>query len=346
MAAGKHLLLTPGIYHLESALRVSRPGTVVLGLGLPSLIPDKGTPALEIADVDGVKVGGILLEAGAVHSATLLQAGEPGRKVSHAADPTCLYDIFCRAGGNAAGATDCMVTIHSNNVVGDCFWLWRADHGRGVGWNSNKSATGLTVQGDDVTLYGLFVEHCQGYQTVWNGNGGHLYFYQCEMPYDPPSQEAWRHGTVNGYAAYKVGDSVTTHEAWGLGVYSGFRGGGIVADNAIETPQARCEDAPHDHRPAGRQLGSRRRHHSRHQRHRRFSERLGKSDGRVAYKAGADRGGHNHEPVARQGQRPASRQDEHQQQCEENSQQGSRRFCDTFYRQTSGRCTWEPAALR
>ena len=93
-----------------------------------------------------------------------------------------LYDIFCRSAGAAVGKTDCMVTIHSNDVVGDNFWLWRADHGSGVGWNCQNKPTGLTVNGDNVTLYGLFVEHCQEYQTVWNGNGGRVYFYQSEMP--------------------------------------------------------------------------------------------------------------------------------------------------------------------
>jgi len=120
--------------------------------------------------------------------------------------------------------------------VGDNFWLWRADHGRGVGWNENENANGLIVNGNNVMFYGLFVEHCQAYQTIWNGNGGRVYFYQSEMPYDPPSREAWRHGPGNGYASYKVADTVTTHEVWGLGVYCVFRGAPIVADNAIETP--------------------------------------------------------------------------------------------------------------
>ncbi|MGH7993943.1 MAG: coagulation factor 5/8 type domain-containing protein [Limisphaerales bacterium] len=233
---GKNLLLTPGIYHLEDSIQVSRPDTVVLGLGYPTLLPDQGTPALTVSDVDGVKVGGILFQAGTNNSATLLQVGTPGSSASHAADPLFFYDIFCRVGGAAVGSATDMVTINCNNVVGDNFWLWRADHGRGVGWDLNKNVTGLTVNGNDVTVYGLFVEHCQGYQTVWNGNGGRVYFYQSEMPYDPPSQTAWRHDDVNGFASYKVAEGVTTHEAWGLGVYSVFRAGQIVADSAIETP--------------------------------------------------------------------------------------------------------------
>ena len=236
---GKNLLLTPGIYHLENSIQVTQPDTVVLGLGYPTLVPDRGTPALAVSDVDGVIVGGVLFQAGTNNSGTLLQVGPPGSSASHAADPLFFYDIFCRVGGAAAGSAVDMVTIHCNNVVGDNFWLWRADHGRGVGWDLNKNVTGLTVNGNNVTLYGLFVEHCQGYQTVWNGNGGRVYFYQSEMPYDPPSLTAWRQGDVNGYASYKVADGVKTHEAWGLGVYSVFHAGGIVADNAIETPTVR-----------------------------------------------------------------------------------------------------------
>ena len=56
--AGKNLLFTPGIYRLEESIRVSRPQTVVLGLGYPTLQPINGTPALVVSDVDGIKLGG------------------------------------------------------------------------------------------------------------------------------------------------------------------------------------------------------------------------------------------------------------------------------------------------
>jgi hypothetical protein len=233
---GRHLLLTPGIYPLDTAIRVTHPDTIVLGLGYPTLQPTHGSPGLVIANVDGVKAGGLLIEASPTNSASLVQVGDSHTGVSHAADPIVLWDIFCRAGGAQAGAATCLMTIEANDVVGDNFWLWRADHGRGVGWNSNPNKNGLVVNGDNVTVYGLFVEHGQEYQTLWNGNGGRVYFYQSEMPYDPPSQEAWRHGEVNGYASYKVAERVQTHEAWGLGVYCVFYRAPVLAENAIETP--------------------------------------------------------------------------------------------------------------
>jgi len=238
LAAGKNLLLTPGIYHLQDSIRVTRPGTVVLGLGYPTLIPSNGDPAMVISDVDGVKVGGLVFDAGAIESPSLMQVGEPGSSASHASDPIFIYDIVARAGGASPGTTRCFVTLNSSNVVGDNLWLWRADHGKGADWNANKVRNGLIVNGNDVTIYGLFVEHCQEYQTLWNGNGGKVYFYQSEMPYDPPSQAAWSHAGIKGYASYKVADSVTTHEAFGLGIYCVFNSAPVIADNAIETPVA------------------------------------------------------------------------------------------------------------
>jgi len=86
-------------------------------------------------------------------------------------------------------------------------------------------------------MYGLFVEHYQKYQTIWNGNGGRTYFYQNEMPYDPPNMAAWMNGSTRGYAAYKVADAVTTHQAWGMGSYCVFNADpSIVAERAFEVP--------------------------------------------------------------------------------------------------------------
>ncbi|MDI5961804.1 RICIN domain-containing protein [Streptantibioticus silvisoli] len=236
LAAGKNLLFTPGVYHLTQTLNVTRPDTVVLGLGLATLEADNGVTAISTADVDGIDLAGLLIDAGTTNSATLVQIGPAGSSAGHASDPTTLSDFFVRIGGAAVGKATQSVVVNSANVIGDDLWLWRADHGTGVGWTSNTAANGLVVNGANVTMYGLAVEHYQQYQTTWNGNGGRTYFYQSEMPYDPPSQSAWRSGS-NGYASYKVGASVTSHEAWGLGVYCFFNvDPSMVADRAIEVP--------------------------------------------------------------------------------------------------------------
>jgi len=123
-------------------------------------------------------------------------------------------------------------------VIGDHAWIWRADHGAGAGWTTNPSTSGLIVNGNNVTYYGLFVEHFQDYETLWNGENGRTYFYQSELPYDPPTQDDWKHGTVKGFASYKVADNVQHHEAWGLGIYCVFKQDNIYCDNAIEAPKS------------------------------------------------------------------------------------------------------------
>ena len=237
LAQGKNLLITPGVYHLNQTLNVNRANTVVLGLGLATLIPDGGITAMRTADVDGLKIAGVLFDAGSTNSQVLAEIGPSGSSAGHAANPTVLSDVFFRVGGAGVGKATVSLRINSNDVIGDHSWIWRADHGSGVGWTTNTGQNGLIVNGNNVTFYGLFVEHYQQYQTIWNGNGGRTYFYQNEMPYDPPNQAAYMNGGTQGWAAYKVADSVNTHEAWGLGSYCFFNvNPSVVNARAFEVP--------------------------------------------------------------------------------------------------------------
>ncbi|KAJ4393970.1 hypothetical protein N0V93_003187 [Gnomoniopsis smithogilvyi] len=240
LSSGKHILFTPGIYHLEDSLRVTHPNAIILGLGFPSLIPTSGKSAIEVADVDGVTIAGLILDAGPVNSASLLEVGPPGSSAAHTSNPTFLYDITVRTGGVHAGRNDVGIVINSHDCVGDQLWLWRADHPPATaGWEINPTKNGIVVNGDRVIMYGLFNEHHQEYQTLWNGNEGRVYFYQSEIPYDPPHQDAYKSegNSRNGFASYKVADNVQSHEAWGLGVYSYFRDAPVKLENAIEIPQ-------------------------------------------------------------------------------------------------------------
>ena len=100
-------------------------------------------------------------------------------------------DVFFRIGGATPGKATTSLVVNSDNVILDDIWAWRADHGTGVGWTTNTADTGVIVNGDNVTAYGLFVEHYQKYEVIWNGNNGTDIFFQNEMPYDVPSQAAW-----------------------------------------------------------------------------------------------------------------------------------------------------------
>ena len=156
--------------------------------------------------------------------------------------------MFFRVGGATPGKATNSLIVNSDNVVLDDIWAWRADHGNGVGWTANTADTGVIVNGDNVTAYGLFVEHYQKYEVIWNGNGGKVVFFQNEMPYDPPSQAAWMEAPgVNGWAAFKVADTVTSFSGYGMGSYSFFNQGvDIFAANAFEVPATLPASSLHD----------------------------------------------------------------------------------------------------
>jgi hypothetical protein len=236
-----HLLFPPGVYTLSQPIVIRYPNTVVLGLGLATLRPVLGTQAIVVEDVDGVTIAGLIFDAGPANSPSLLQIG--GHDVStkdHSANPTAVFDISFRVGGSApAQTTSCMV-VNSRHVIMDNVWIWRADHGpvpnEGTGWTVNPAINGLVVNSNDVSAYGLFVEHFEGFQTLWNGDGGSVYMYQSECPYDVPGQSEWTQGGENGYPSYKVSNQVKSHIGKGIGVYCNFTLEPVQLDNAIETP--------------------------------------------------------------------------------------------------------------
>ncbi|MER7673253.1 hypothetical protein ABTY61_33000 [Kitasatospora sp. NPDC096128] len=242
LAQGCNLFVTPGVYHLDRTLNVTKADTVVLGIGYPTFVPDNGVDAMHVADVDGVRLKGLLFDAGTTDSAALLTVGAPGAGTSHAGDPTTVQDVFFRIGGEIAGRATASLVVNSNDAIIDDIWAWRADHGNAgtVGWDVNTADNGLVVNGDNVEATGLFVEHYQKYDVTWNGQNGRTIFFQNEMPYDVPNQAAWTGPTgANGYAAYKVGDNVTSHEAWGLGSYCYFNvDPSVNSYHAFEVPAA------------------------------------------------------------------------------------------------------------
>lgn len=246
---GQNLLLTPGIYHLSHSIQVTRPDTVVLGLGFPTLIPENGNVSLQTSSARGIVLAGLLFDAGTLNSPALLRVGDGHERSDHdATDPTSLHDVFFRIGGAQVGSATTSLVVNSDNVLLDNIWAWRADHGNGVGWDQNRADTGVIVNGDHVTAYGLFVEHYQQYEVIWNGDHGTDIFFQNEMPYDPPTQQAWMEAPgVNGWAAMKIASTVTSFSGYGLGSYSFFNQGvNIYAAHAFEVPTTLPAGSLHD----------------------------------------------------------------------------------------------------
>jgi hypothetical protein len=247
LARGRNLLLTPGVYNVDRPIKVKRPDTIVLGLGMATLTAVNGAVPMSVADVPGVDIAGLIFDAGPTNSPTLLQVGTKhgghddarnDRGSSVATDPTALQDVFFRVGGPHLGKATTSLEVNSDNVILDDIWAWRADHGDGVGWTQNTADTGVVVNGDQVTATGLFVEHYQKFQVIWNGKNGTDIFFQSEMPYDVPNQASWMSAPgTDGYAAFLVSPSAQHFTGSGLGIYSFFNQGvDIFAAHAIEVP--------------------------------------------------------------------------------------------------------------
>jgi hypothetical protein len=223
LAAGKNLVLTPGVYNLSQPITVGRANTVVLGQGFATLVPQRGNAALKVTSDVGVKVSGLIIDAGHETSPVLFSVGHSG--TATAGNPDLISDVFFRIGG--AETTDTSATVSlldgAPHSVIDDVWAWRADHGNRVGWTANVAATGVDVTGNDVTAYGLAVEHYQKTEVSWTGQGGTEVFFQNELPYDPPSQAAWRQSaTEDGYPAFQVGAGVKSFTGYGMGSYVVF----------------------------------------------------------------------------------------------------------------------------
>ena len=278
---GKDLVLSPGIYHLATSLKVRYANQVVLGIGLATLVaPTDGSPCIRILPrTHGVRVAGIMLEASKqeleMHFtdtrdacdgiSSLLEWGYHGEEDSgDPSQPGVMTDVFARVGGSSldrAVSTDVMVRIHSGNVVGDNLWLWRADHvelrpGEEPNYPTDpnrkdsslppvsdsyhqttkdecKCSNGLIVNGNDVTIHGLAVEHVEEHQVIWNGDRGQVRFYQSELPYDVTHAVFGK----KNYTGYYVSDIVSSHDAMGVGVYSNFRDYTVEVSTAIRHPK-------------------------------------------------------------------------------------------------------------
>src|SRR4029077_11044010 len=216
------LILTPGVYDLNQPIVVTRPDTVVLGLGFATLVPQRGNAAMIVAANDGARVSGLIIDAAPVNSPVLLSVGIPGFSSGTAADPDAIQDVFFRIGGaetTNVGATVSLLDNADNSIIDDV-WAWRADHGNAVGWTVNQGATGVTITGNNVTAYGLAVEHYQKSEVIWSGQNGTDVFFQNELPYDPPSQAAWMATAIqDGYPAFLVTPNVTSFHGYGMASY-------------------------------------------------------------------------------------------------------------------------------
>ncbi len=238
IASGNHIILTPGIYNLTNSINVNNSNIVVLGIGFPILIATEGAPCITVGNnAQGVRIGGILFQAGSKPTPSLVKWGVIGDNSNG-----YLYDCFTRVGrfdstDPTFNQVDVMLQINSSNVVVDNTWLWRADHDAyvtpdnpgGLVFNGNNPClNGVQINGENVIIYGLACEHTLNDLCVWSGNGGQCYFFQSEFPYDVTSDYE-----KAGWTGYRLPPSVTTHTAYGVGLYSFFRDHTVFVQSGI-----------------------------------------------------------------------------------------------------------------
>jgi len=213
------LLLTPGFYALDGPIRVVDPDFVVLGIGYPTLVPTVGSALVVEASATDARVAAILIDAGVPASNSeapaLLQWQGAGGVLS---------DIFARVGAfkyQRGSKESCMPTradvllqVDGDNVVVDNTWLWHADHDDCYTASDDcQSGYGMLVQGADVAVYDLKVEHVFKDHVFWKGERGQMFFLQEELPYHYLSFGS------DGNVGYRVADNVVDHTAYALGVY-------------------------------------------------------------------------------------------------------------------------------
>ena len=154
LARGKHLLLTPGVYDVDrSPSTSSAPTPWCSASGIATLTAVNGAVPVRVADVKGVVVAGIMIDAGPVNSPLLMQVGtRHGR--GRAARPRrrtrrpC-SDVFFRVGGPHVGKATVSLEVNSDDVLLDHIWAWRADHGDpgAFGWTSAPPTTASSSTG-------------------------------------------------------------------------------------------------------------------------------------------------------------------------------------------------------
>ncbi|NEE59124.1 coagulation factor 5/8 type domain-containing protein, partial [Streptomyces sp. SID8455] len=83
------------------------------------IIPDNGVTAIKVGDVDGVKLAGLLVDAGPVNSETLIEVGPENASADHSANPTSLQDVFVRIGGAGPGKATTSIVVNSDDVIID-----------------------------------------------------------------------------------------------------------------------------------------------------------------------------------------------------------------------------------
>ena len=201
----KAIIFTPGLYKFSDTLVVSGDNIIIFGGGFPIIqTPNSGNSTIEVKG-NNCYICSIILDG--VNTDTILHLS--------AGNGCKLYDIYPRVFSNRSGGVNRvnkMILIDQDDVYAENLWLWVADHDKAgeATWNGLDCPNGLTVNGRNVVICGLAVEHHNDIMTQWNGDNGACYFYQSEFPYGDK---------CTGNPSYVINDNVISHTFRGGGAY-------------------------------------------------------------------------------------------------------------------------------
>jgi hypothetical protein len=136
--------------YLRPRLSHSRypPNTVVLGLGFATLRPIHGTAAMTTADADGIILPVCCSTRDRFNRRCCCRSDRMEAGPAIVRTRSLSRCLFPGRGRRRLAARWSTLEINSNDTIVDHTWIWRADHGSGVGWNLNTSANGMVVNGD------------------------------------------------------------------------------------------------------------------------------------------------------------------------------------------------------
>lgn len=224
LGAGQCILFTPGTYQVT--LHVTRPGTVIVGIGQPIL---QGTPAIRISTPD-VVLTGVLLESipGAASKADAILIVESNPSASQA-KPVRVADVWVRHGAKTMGESKLLpalidlIAIHQSYTYVENIWSWRQDHTKDASGGVGRSvavvqhAIHVYPEALGVTCVGAQAEHSLGVPVLWEGASGTLIFLQCELPYEMQSDSLVPGLLVQGddFLGISLGVYIYTPPQWG-----------------------------------------------------------------------------------------------------------------------------------
>ena len=237
---GKNLLLTPGVYSLDRTIVVQRAHTIVLGLGFPTLVPQGGIEAMRVANVAGVKLSGMIVDAGPQNSKDLVQIGCANCPAnSDPNDPTLVQDVFFRIGGASPGrpTTALVVNCLRRRARRHLGVAGRPRRRRRLGPERRRHRRDRQRRpGDGVRAVRRALREVQR-DLERRERHGHLLPERDALR--RPSQDAWNASkAVKGYPAFLVNRDVQNFTGSGMGSYCFFNQGvDIHATRGIPGPR-------------------------------------------------------------------------------------------------------------